>query len=99
MWGRGLYCVRHRRPPSSNRGRARDFSVLQNVHTSCRTHPASCSVATSVKWPGREAEYLHASSSDIKNGRSLPPFPIYAVLAWTVKPVPSFFFKRRMVTH
>jgi len=72
--------------PGSNCGRARECS-LQNVHVSCRTLPTSCSVATSVKRPGREAEYLPASSSEVKNGRSLPPLPICAALAWAVKPV------------
>jgi hypothetical protein len=44
-------------------------------------------MATGVKRPGREAENLLASGSEIKNERNLPLLPVYAVLAWKVKPV------------
>ena len=52
--------------PCSNVGRARAFSLLQNVLTGCRTHTASCLMATGVKRPGREAGYLTASRSEIR---------------------------------
>jgi len=88
VWGRcsrrsvgaGDVFVRDRRSPVRIAGG-------QKFHTSCRTHPTSCSVATSVKRPGRVAEYLPASSSESKN----------AGLTWTVKP--TLFLKRRMVTY
>jgi hypothetical protein len=39
----------------SNRGRGKNFSLLQNVQTSSEAHPASCSVSTVVLSWGKAA--------------------------------------------
>jgi hypothetical protein len=46
----------------------------------CGAHPASYPIGTErfprrVEWPGREAEYSHPSSVEVKNGGAIPPLP------------------------
>jgi hypothetical protein len=39
---------------------------------------------------GREADHSLPSSAEVKNGRSLPVYPIYAVMVWTETPFRNF---------
>jgi hypothetical protein len=61
---------------------ARDFSLVHSVQTGSATPSAlyimgtGGSLSVSVKRPGREADQSLPSSTEIKNGRAIPPLPI-----------------------
>jgi len=58
------------RPSAQTVAAARDFSLLQNVHTGCWTLPHSYSMGTrplfqGVKWPGPESDHLPPTSVEV----------------------------------
>jgi hypothetical protein len=57
-----------------------DFSLLHNVQTGSKAHPASYPVGTGtisrgVKRPGLEADHSPPSSAEVKSGRAMPSLP------------------------
>jgi hypothetical protein len=63
-----------------NPGSGKRFSLLHSVQIGSGAHPTSYAMGTrgsftAVKRQGREADHLHPSSSDDKDGGSITPFP------------------------
>jgi hypothetical protein len=58
----------------------RDFSLVRSVLTDTGVHQTFNPMGTGgslprVKLPGREADHSPPSSTEVKNGRAIPPLP------------------------
>ena len=69
---------------SSNPGRGKGFSLLQNFYTGCGAHRHPIKYVPpcfpEVNRTGREFYHSHPSSAEVKSG-ALPLLPVYASMA------------------